>query len=47
MLIDLKLEKSQNFLRSIKFYYDYIIIGTGPAGSVILENLKKKMLKKF
>lgn len=47
MLIDLKLEKSQNFLRSIKFYYDYIIIGTGPAGSVILENLKKKNVKKI
>ena len=37
MLVDLNQKKSQNFLKNIKFHYDYIIIGTGPAGTVILE----------
>ena len=47
MLVDLNQKKSQNFFKDIKFHYDYIIIGTGPAGTVILDNLKKKNIKKI
>ena len=47
MHIDLKEEKSvlEKKINKLKNLYDYIIIGSGPAASVILNNLittKKK-----
>ena len=49
MFLDLKKDKSNLDLKLNKFLkiYDYIIIGTGPSASVILNNLiklKKKIL---
>ncbi len=47
MFLDLKKDKSKLDLKLSKFskIYDYIIIGTGPSASVVLNNLidlKKK-----
>ena len=50
MLIDLKENKSNfflNFKKNFDQLYDYIIIGSGPAASILINNLiktKKKIL---
>ena len=47
MHIDLKEEKSvlEKKINKLKNLYDYIIIGSGPAASVILNNLIKTKKK--
>ena len=50
MLIDLKKKKSDlflNFKKKINQIYDYIIIGSGPAASILINNLIKKKKKNF
>ena len=50
MLIDLKKKTKNQFLNFKKNFnqlYDYIIIGSGPAASILINNLTKTKKKNF
>ncbi|WP_440910913.1 GMC oxidoreductase [Candidatus Pelagibacter sp.] len=46
MLIDLKIKEERKRLSKIDFtHYDYVVVGTGPSGVVLIDTLLKKQKK--